>query len=88
MCGRSVFGQLGNDNSVLSLNRLKKTEKIRCPVRVSNGFLLEDELKALHLAPLAACNFCHSASQGHCIQLNTRPAPSPKSRDEKRKHYQ
>ena len=70
------------------LNRLRKTEEIRYPVQVSKGVLLEDELKALHLAPLGGCIFCYSARQGHCNQLDTLPAPSPKSRDETRKHYQ
>ena len=55
-CGGSICSQLGNDNSVFSVKRLRKTEEIRCPVRVSNGVPLENELKALHLAPLAGCN--------------------------------
>jgi hypothetical protein len=87
-CGGSVCSQLGNYNSAFSLNRLRKTEETRCPVRVSNGVPLEDELKELHLAPLAGCNFCHSARQGHCNQPNTLHAPSPKSCDKKRNHYQ
>jgi hypothetical protein len=70
-CGGRVYNQLGDDIHVrvFSLNRLMKTEKktedIRCPVRVSNRASPKNKSEALHPEPLAGCNFCHGARQGH-----------------------